>query len=203
MAYVINAGAHVLITFRGTLFNQLVMNTFHYRLTGTVIADGAAALNTLLTASIALDNMYNAWLNAIGDEVLNCVREGQWIDPFRYRKQTFAPAAQQGTAGTTSTPNTACVLTLASDEATRHGIGNKHLPGLPDSAMVGGTLGATQLGLMDALGTLAKATITQGANTFVPVIYNRANPPASFDVKQQFSNPFVRVQRRRTVGLGK
>lgn len=203
MAYVVSSGAHVLMTFRGTQDAQLVMNTWHYRLTGPIIADGAAALVNLVDVNVAAGNMFAAWKAVLSESVVDCVMEAQWIDPFRYRKVRQSGASTQGLAGHANACNQASVLTLASDEATRHGIGNKHLPGLPDDAQIDSLLGAGHLANMTNLGVLAKATITQGANTYVPVIYNRQSPAASFDVKVAFNNPYVRVQRRRTVGLGK
>lgn len=203
MAYTINTGSVVLVTFRGTLFGQDVMNTFHYRWDGPVLASGLTALIALIGTNPQMQANMALWQNCISEDVVDCRVIGQWIFPLRYRQYNTVMAAPTGSGSPCGTANVASVITLVADRASRHGVGNKHLPGLPLSSQEQGFLTNGQKVANTDFANAMAATVVMLGGIFQPVIYNRVNPAASMEVIGAEENLTVRVQRRRTVGLGK
>lgn len=203
MSYSISAGAMMGIRFQGSLFGQMVMNTFNYRYDGPIIANGLTFLNNLLTINATMQANCAIWQDCISSDVTDNRIIGQWIFPLRYRLYNAPMANATGTGGPASTANVASVVTLVSDLASRHGVGNKHLPGLPVDSQTQGFLTNPQLVNNGFLGVAMASPITILGGVLTPVIYNRTSPSSSLEVIGSEQNNRVRVQRRRTVGLGK
>lgn len=202
MAYVINSGAVMQVTLRASMYGQDVMNTLHYRYDGPVIASGLTYLTTFIGVNAQMQALQGLWRAQMSGDVVSCIVIGQWITPLRYRAFNTAQAAATGTLGVGATANVASCLTLVADRASRHGVGNKHLFGLPIDAMDLGALTPGQKALVDTLGVAMVSPIPHTGGVMQPIIFNRALPGDSMEVIGHITNPLVRVQRRRTVGVG-
>jgi hypothetical protein len=203
VAYIIHNGAFASITFRGVMHGQVVQNTFHYQYGGADLADGRLYLADFMTNMQPATKLYNRYFLSLSSDVGEIKMIGQWIHPIRYRPVVVVPAVQTGSRDVCPTSNVACVMSLTADVATRRGVGNKHLPGVATTDMDGGFI----LGdLIDKLSDLGNAAIlvinTGGGSSMTPVIYGRLAPDTSAQVTGFLVNDKVRVERRRTVGLG-
>lgn len=203
MAYTINNGAIMQVNFIGLMYGQRVMNTMHYRYEGPIVASGLTYLTTLLGVNPQMQALQTAWRNCMSEDVKECNVLGQWIYPQRYRVYHVPMAGGFGGQGVGSTANVGSCISMVADTASRHGIGNKHIPGLStDSADLGYLTPAAKLrnqGLADNMVT----TIVHAGGALNPVIYNRADPTASLPIIGSIVHETIRVQRRRTVGVGK
>ena len=215
MAYLIAANAVAEVTVESLLFGQEVQTTWHYQNDGPAIADGAAALAQLSLGFEGGTGPYDPYLACLASDVQVQRVKYQWIFPDRFRPIYTTPSVLVGQGAATETPNTACVLTLTGDIADRRGIANKHLPGLPANAMLNGLVSTIQKTFMDTLGNASKEFFTAGAQVYLPIIYGReraafekcgrvypALPVSKRPITGHLINPYVRVMRRRTVGLG-
>lgn len=218
MGYAVTANSVMQVTLRGTLFNQTVMNTFHYRVDsgGGVLADGAAALSQMNDALGIPDSFYDTYQRVLPPQVVNIIADLQWIDPDRFVKRTF-PVWPLGTgAFTATTPNLSAVLELRGDIADKRSIGTKHIPGLGGVAVAGGLVQAALLADLEEFGQQARLPQTVGGRTMTPIVFGRAR--AAYTDKFGVLHPAIgksyrpiteftvqttaRVMRRRTVGLG-
>lgn len=103
--------------------------------------------------------------------------------------------------------NVAQVITKTSVNATRWGIGSVHLPPPATTALnpVGGKWNAIQFGLLN---TVALHISNPWLSTILtdiwrPVLWSRANPLRVTEITSAAVQDTPRVERRRTVGLGK
>lgn len=204
MSYTISNGAVLQTLFRGTLYGQDVMNTFHYVYDGPVIPSGLLALINISSVNATMQANMALWRDCVSADVIDMRIVVQWIFPLRFRAFTTPMVPNIGNGGASLTANTASVVTLVADQASRHGIGNKHLPGLPTGSLDNGFLTNGQVVSNQDFGTaMASSILGFMGGALHPVIYNRAAPASSLLVVGAEVNPTVRVQRRRTVGLGK
>lgn len=203
VAYTINNGAIMAVAFQGTLYGQQIMTTFHYRYEGPVIASGQTFLQTFIGVNAQMQANQGLWRACISADCVSLEAAGQWIWPLRYRAYRVPMAGPTGDMGSANASNTASVITLIADEATRHGVGNKHLPGLAGGNQDQGFLTNPQIVANTDFSTAMATSVPLLGGVMQPVIYNRANPAASLDVVGAEVNQTVRVMRRRTVGLGK
>jgi hypothetical protein len=204
MAYEINNGAILQVLLRGNLFGQECMNTLHYRYSGPVAASGQALLETI-ALSPAFTAMEATWNACISQDVSNMNTALQWIYPLRYRAFTVPMIPAIGDAGVTGTANTAASIAFFADNATRHGVANKHIFGVPTNVMINGELSDayvnTKLSIFaESYKTPLFIAAGQGLD---PIIYNRQTPANSLAIVSYRVNTLVRTQRRRTVGVGK
>lgn len=203
MAYTINTGAFAQVRIQGKLFDQAVMNTYYYKFIGTPLVDGAGFMSSFLAGMDAPGKLYATYRSAVSADVIDLQLIGQWVYPFRYRAVRVLPGIRTGNRDSAMTPNVAAVMTLYSDEATRHGVGNKHLPGVPVVDADHGVLLDDYKTAVAAHGNQASLPIADGAgHDMRPYIFNRATPAASFEAVTYGVNDYVRTERRRTVGLG-
>lgn len=217
MAYAIASNSVVQLTVRSKLFNQTVINTFHWRWeVGTVpITDGASALDDLEGELEA-----NAWRDSyqamLAPQCLNGVADLQWIHPTRYQKRSYVFFPAGSNPLDTTVTNLAAALEFRADIATRRAQSTKHIPSVGGLTTVGGLLNNGFLGTMDDFRVVHMLPIALLAGTFRPIIYGRARPaytdshgvvhPAlpvsTLPITTSESKDTVRVMRRRTVGVG-
>lgn len=191
------------ITFRGKLFDQRVMTTHHYYYSGVTQADGRGWLLARLNAMLAAGKLYALWRGALSQSVINMEVVGQWIQNQRYRPIVVSPVVTVGSRGDANAPNAAMVVTLTSDLAGRHGVGNKHLPGVPYAEVTAGVLSAGQLAANGNYAFEATQQYDDGAgNVLTPCIYNRASPNLSRVITGYIVNDSIRTERRRTLRVG-
>lgn len=218
MADPIAVGWVLSATFRGELFNQLVMTTFNYEV--TEVPGGGAPSNILAitqfnTAFLAPGDMIDDYTNAMPVEYNLVAMDYQWIAPLRYRKVSKFDAAGPGNGGTTTTPNLAACITLAGDRATRRTVSTKHLPGLGGADIDDGILNGGAIARYGVVATQAQAAVVAAGTTYKPIIYGRfiapftkcgkdypGQPELTTLIEFGFPQVTARVMRRRTVGVG-
>lgn len=202
MPYAVPNGGILEVSIKGKFELQTFLSVFHYRITaagGT--ADGDAAIN----AADAILNVAGGFVDAYADALhADAILEDviyQWIHPKRYHRVRKAPVTLTGhVAGTKMPPNVSGPITKKSVTATRHSRGTLHMPAVPASFVIGGTISnAGQI----AYNNFALLVVSTGALLgYEPVLFNRLSPGLSEAIVEAYSETTSRVQRRRTVGLG-
>lgn len=206
MANVTN-GDMALVTFRGVLCGQTIMNTFGYRvqsLTGTpTITTWATALKNALIAGGGLKSRFLGCCPTVYELQELWV---QIIAPTRYSADKFAlnefgiyPDSEALTA------NVSSVITRRGDYANRSNVSTLHVPCGTNDVMLNN--GFITQDLKDALTLLSAQIIlpvtTAGTvSTVIPVIPSGGVPAAAVNITKAFPMDTARVMRRRTVGLG-
>ena len=201
MAYTIPVGGIVETIWMGNTAGQRTMTVLHWKNNGTVLSDGVSALGTI-TNWMKGGTVGTAYLAATAADWAAFRVQAQLIYPTRYRP-IQATWTGPGVGGASKTPNVGSALTRYGETANRHSIGTIHMPALPSENYNDGVLDAT---ITLALGNLLAywtANNSMGTtSTFQPVLYNRATPTNSVVVIGGTVQPQVRIDRRRTVGLG-
>lgn len=202
MPYVVPVGGIIEVTVEGRANNQVTLSVLHYRLIAAAgVPDGDAAAQALL-------NELNNPLDLIGAYAACCSNHfelvaisAQWIHPTRFHRNdqnSLIPNGQR--AGDMLPPNVSAAITKLADEATRHGRGTLHMPGVPAPEVLDGLVQANQLIRYDTLGVQIKKV--RQAGTMVPILFNRLAPTQSVVITATRSEETSRVNRRRTVGVG-
>jgi len=203
-----NAGDIVQITFRSTCLGSRIMLTHYYRLNNSVSGSDKDFLTSLLNA-LDPDNPETPgeyYRNCLPSNTVMQEVRGQIIYPVRTAYHSFFFSLQGNWPAVATTTNTAAALTLKTNKAGRSQKATKHIgPLAPDAqtaASLSGTYSAAVGSLADSLGQ----SITLGGGAIcTPIIYHKnADGPANkYDVVTgRYVNPYVRVMRRRTLGLG-
>jgi hypothetical protein len=214
--YAISAQSVCSVTMKSDLFNQQVMNVFHYMLDlpGGTLADGGSFLDSF-NARLVAAGFNDSYTDCLPAQCVTITQDLQWINPDRFVKKTY-DVNPAGSFGNTTISNIAGILMLRGDIAGKSSIGVKHLPGLGGTNVVDGKISAAYKAQLTAFGTLALAPVTVGARTMTPIIFGLPFPayvnkkgkaiPAK-PLTKRFVTQFTvedtsRVMRRRTVGLG-
>jgi hypothetical protein len=201
----VNNGAILEVIIHSTLAAQRQMTVLHYLLSDLgAPADQFSFLETVDDRLAAVDGIYTAIANVSGNDCEFQEVQLQWVHPFRYAYRRFASMPLIGQAPDACyPPNVAATITKKGEEAGRHSIGSVHLPNMPNNTAADGKWGPAMLALLTTLAGRLKAPFTLATpGTITPIIFNKAAPADSKPVFSTVVQPEVRVQRRRTVGLG-
>lgn len=218
MAYPVSQNSVCQLTYKGTLFNQVVMNTFHYRLeqSGGIVADGAAFLDDFFEVLNIPDGFNTLLMKTWSQAIVNVTVDMQWIDVDRFVKKEQVVVGAGNAAWVTAVTNLAATIELRGDMADKRGRGIKHLPGIGGTAVNAGKLEPAVVAAVRNFGEIAIIPVVVAQRTMNPIIFGRARPgytkpdgtvmpplPKSYRPITAFSVPdTVRVMRRRTVGVG-
>lgn len=206
----------LLLSYRGTIFGQRVLNTYWWRISALNLTNTPTvetACNQLIN-KVKVGNAFNTnFLNCMPAEYTLAEIWAQRVFPRRQLKVIFA-AGQAGTSGySCQTGNLQASITRRSEIAARGQTGGVRLI-LPESSDVSeeGLLTApfkATLGL-HAADMNSDITLAVGT-TITPVLQQTIPNPAkpdkrildgSVDIVQVVVMPEVRTLRRRTVGRG-
>jgi len=217
VAYAIPSNAIMQGTFRGQLFNQTVMNIFHWRWEqgATPIADGNAFYTAFHSELVAagLPALYAAMLPP---EVISIKLDLQWISPLRYRKVTFDSTSPGNAGFDTTVTNLQSALQFNGDRSGPRYTGVKKIPGLGGTAVDEGLLTPDVTGPLHDFAEQYKLGVGITAGFMRAVVYGRARaaytdckgvehpalPEQSIPITGYSIGETARVIRRRTVGLG-
>jgi len=196
------------ITLVGQCFNQRIMLSQHYRLT---------VANAPLTDEEAADLLGSYWDPFTATDprgkYLACLSTdyeavevwSQKIKPVRMRKRV-ATSEGSGTAGASEWTNCACALQLYTPYAGRQYISVKKVGPIATGSPLcsNGNLSVDYKNIIDDFGDAltAKAIFSSGDVEFTPCIYNPNKTPNYTYVDGHIVKNTLRVNRRRTVGLG-
>lgn len=195
----------------GRAFGQRILLTHHYRLT---------AINPAVSESDARDSLaIGVWNGVGGGDVLEttylaCLPPEYTLDYWRV--QMVGPVRRayvnfdRSTPGThlasARTVNLGAALTLRSDGAGRHEHGTKHIGPIPEgnTVMTDGLLTPAYKAIVNTFGLSLLSHVIDAAigADWTPIIYNKGAVPGFEIPINNTVGDTVRVQRRRTVGLG-
>lgn len=206
MAYGIDQYAQMIFTIKGTLYGQTVMNTMRYRYTSpTPIINGQAALGEFIAEAATGGGLYELWRDCVSTSVINIELWAQWIWPARYHKVVQFPVLSTGAWPSFALPaNSAMVVSRGPDLAIQGKVSNLHLPGVGSSSQTDGVLGVpVKLKLELFAQRSIEFILTASGWKFEPIVAPRLMPDVDWlYLTNNQVNPYVRVMRRRTVGLG-
>jgi len=195
------------VTFRGLYAGQKILMVRHYTNfgvfpAGTVQANLQEVIDDVAAAgTLDIETAYRATLPP--EYQLTEIR-AQQILATRSAYTSQFPGAAVGTWATSAlTGNRSSVITLRTPEAGRNQVANMKIGPAPDDSSVDGSLTVAYKAALAALGSKLVTTFTManGVVVLAPVIFHRATNTKT--VTGNFIlNPFARVERRRTVGLG-
>lgn len=206
----LNVGDIALVTAKGTLAGQTILNTFTYRCIDIGIDFGIeanVAMDDLVDAIVDPDpGLHTRLLDVMPSNYTLNYWTAQIIAPvrvYRFTGDTLDSAGASGSAA--STANLASVITRRGAFANRRNQGSLHVP-YPDllTETTPGLISAaflTDLNLLAANMLLTKTTPVHGC-VFKPVLYNPGATPAYSDLVAAFAQDTIRVMRRRTVRVG-
>jgi len=195
------------VTFRGSYAGQRIMMVRHYTNfgvfpAGTIQANLQEVIDDVAAAgTLNIETSYRAALPP--EYQLEEIR-AQLIKPTRSAYTLQALAAAPGTWATSAlTGNRSAVITLRTPDAGRDQVSNMHIGPSPDDSSVDGVLTVAYDTALSALASKLVTTFTManGVVVLAPIIYHRAAGTKSV-VNGFHINPYARVERRRTVGLG-
>lgn len=214
MAYPLEAGDIIEVSFDQVLFGQRVLNIRHYVCDNLPVDNSAHDMfDALLTALAAPTKVIESFLACASSQLSLEHVVFQRIKPSRYARYTRTV----GTAGDYDedcfTANTAYEVALRTDKATvRTGgvkkgqVGRWQGAGVPRTEISEGILSPAYQVKMNALGAALKEVLVDAnAVEWTPVLFHRGKtlPADLTDVITDYvSNTKVRTQRTRTVGKG-
>lgn len=214
MAYNLAIGDVIEVSFEQLLYGQRLLNIRHYVVT-TISTPQFANLDfdgweTSITGVGGITDKMKA-LASVDWSITGVVF--QRIRPTRNARYRIPENIVGSSPTQAKTPNVAATIYLTTDFATVHGgpfprgqVSNWHQGGIPVDAYDGGVVLGALSTQLNQLGTqLALPLVNGNGNEMSPVVYHRKAPTIdeSHDpIINHASNPYVRVMRRRTVGLG-
>lgn len=204
-------GNVVLVSFRGSCFNQRIILTHTYVVEGTgdptvPITNDYAEIAAQLEGGggVDVETPYRALLPE--EYSLETLRV-QMISPIRLAFQDTSYLNTPGTnVGDASAANRSVAITFRTQLAGRNQIATKHIGPVPDAAGTNGVVQNAYLQLMDNLAAALLSTfnipVIGGATVSLrPCIFHRATGSTTPLVGYTNGNT-LRVQRRRTVNVG-
>lgn len=210
MARNVQSGSILEVRLLQRMSGQRLMNVLHYTLTADV---GDTIDGDFITPIFLLEKFNGAGgivpmlkLMLSSTWAFEGI-DAQWIYPIRYTSTRNNVGVGPGAVGGPPAPqNVQATITKQSLFGSKHGKGSFHLGGMAASSYNLGTYLA--LFIVD-LANLAQELVEDvdvsavpGALLMTPTILNKAAPNQSFGFHEATAQNTVRVQRRRTVGLG-
>lgn len=185
----------VVFLFNGT---DEQINTFHYRITGTVPSDDDDTLSDIdaLTADLYSPIVGHMWSGVTHDRTEVLIENSAYAGFVIPRNSDL-----DGTQAEEPLAPQNCLLVIGRTAARRK-IAKKYLPTMCETDWTNGAFGTSAMTAADGFaGVWQSVTTTVGGLILSPVLYHRAthtfNPISS---AQAVSNPAI--QRRRRVGRG-
>lgn len=153
------------------------------------------------------DTLLSKYLDCISISSNSVVQRIQCISPSRlaFVERIGAGAWSAGTRGAVGLPsNVGSAITRRSLNGTRAGVGTLHIPA-PGPTDVADSLWIPPYRItLQALAakTVTPLTLLGGGAAMQPILWDRRFPGVIWDVVSAVPQPQVRVNRRRTVGVG-
>lgn len=201
----LQVGDKILVTVNNRLCSQVVLNTQRYTVTSVT---GSSSIDSCLIGLIAKIREASGWVTLLRNvypQNLQVVSVwAQVISPIRYRKVVVNVNQSGNREPDAVTANTAAVLTRFSEQASRAGISNMHIPIAPaEENYIDGELTGALITAMQTLGQaiVAPVTVTNPSAVYQPVV-NFSGLTSQANVAGYSVGTTGRVMRRRTVRVG-
>ena len=188
-----------------TQAGQQVMNVFHYQLDETGgVPDGKLTAQDFLTAVGAPGGLFEEIQQVIVEQINDIELYAQWILPTRYVAVRDPGGPYAGLViDDPLPPNNQVAITLRGPLANRHTLGRKGMIGVPRGWEANGLIVDPFLSNYQEAGDAMVLEVNAaGAIKFNPIIYNRTTPGEVVIIDSAQAQRTVRVERRRTVGVG-
>lgn len=204
MAFALNGGDVVQVTFRGTIFSQVCLTTFNFEYNGATITDGIGAFQDAADNMQVTTGLYTRYRNLMPVTWVGGQIWMQKIFSVRFRREVITPTQTSGLINDqVVSPADAVALLLVGNESGPRFRCVKHLPGLVAGSADAGELTPAAKDGYDLLALSAiSPVVVSGANELRPIILNRANPAFSSSITGGSTMPEIRTMRRRVVRRG-
>lgn len=205
MGYTVDPGAILQIQFEGRHAGQKVMTIMSWRYTGEASEDGPTLINEIEGQVIGAAGLFDQWLDCLSEDVIDCFRSYQWVNPVRYAYMSFVddPLKTGQVAEPALPPNVSQAVTRRALLAGRRMVSTLKLPGVPASQVVNGVLTDAQQGRLSSFGQVSiQQMVLASGNIMVPIPYSVTGWGEAEVLILQHAQSTVRIMRRRTVGLG-
>jgi len=206
MSYTVPTGAILEISFRSSIFNETILNIFHYRMLTTLgSVDGISTADSFvdmwdnITTGFSAKHMDWATTDVKYEQIV-----AQWIHPTRYARITYTPTNPHGENDPPTLPtNSSAVTTKRTNLAGRIGLGSIHWAGHPTASVLGNRIVQGIVDSMEATAGAALKTFALSADvSLFPIIWPRKAPFVPVDVTGYTTSTEPRTMRRRGVRLG-
>lgn len=186
------------VTMRGSLHGQLILNTFHYRVTAVGAGDATTALLTAFKAG--------PWTQikaALADEFSFDGNMAQRIRPLPplVGVDDFTAVGAGNVPGGSLPTSMAVVISKKTALAGRKYRGRVYLAGVSTAHESDSTLNVGGVGLFLNVANAMDNSLVEGTHAFTPVVYHRGDGTTT-DVTQCLVREILRNQRRRQVAKG-
>jgi len=200
------AGSVVLVSFRTTLFEQRVINTFQYYPIGTIDPDieYTEYLSNLITNMQALAGLFDKWSACVPADITAAVIRAQIVYPVRLRYVEVPVTVTPG-GGTANQSNVAISITRKSYVPGRHGLGRIQVPANSSDMALGkidpgNPLYTNGVALADQMIDPIPDPAT--SITWQPIVWASGAVAPTQAVFQTQLQDTARVMRRRTLRVG-
>lgn len=206
----ISIGDVVEVVVQSKLFEQQLMTVLHY-----VVGQAPTQQDQLVSQQDIIDllnaggtfDIITKYKQCLGNNATITGLTAQYIFPVRWRR-TREPLSVAGTSGANAvTANTSAMVIKYSAKAGKKNRGAIHMPALPGAALDDGNLNFGYVTDLNDLATQLEENLLEagGAGRWDPWILHRTVPLNGTGVVWEAHDipPTIRVQRRRTLGVGK
>lgn len=204
MPYQVDSGAVLQITLVQSMFQQTIVNSFHY-----LLGESGGPVDGIATADAFVDAWENP--NGIHPALALCQTQelkyvgilAQWISPIRYAYLFTLPAITQGNhIGAPEPPNVAAAVLCRNELAGDSSKGVKHVAGVPQSANNQGSLTPAYRATLNSFALTLITDFNVNGKTLSPILFRKAGPALGKRIDFADALETLRVIRRRTVGVG-
>jgi len=206
MAYAV--GDIIEITFRQSMFTQIILNVLHYRVvsstsSGSDVGDNQSTSDHFASLTGA-GQLIGDWSSSLGTTWEMDDVKAQKIAPVRSAYTTSTVAVLGQSPSRTEITNSAVVVSKRGTSGTRRAQGSIHFAGWPEQFITDGEWEAPVQTWWTALEPLLSANQIVAAipATLQPVIFNPGATPNWQTIAVWTLQPETRVMRRRTVRVG-
>lgn len=197
------------VVFESTLFEQRVLNTYHYICIAepAVPTDRYAIYTEMVNWIQIAGGLQETFLDMVSDQLtLDSIRI-QFRAPERFMYQRFTVNLPGNLTGDANTANIGASIERRGGEALRTNIGRLAVAGIPSASIVAGKITAPALVLLgDHAEVITQDAVLTGSAEFSPCLWteqpNGAPPIFQTYIYDAAPMTTARTQRRRTVGLG-
>lgn len=199
----------LLVSLRGRCFGQDIILSHTYFVT-TPPAGAPTTMDSLLATvnevlNVAPASLANTYRACLPTSYQLLETRAQRISPVRSAYRSQATVNAFGTHVDPATvANDSAAITMRTDFPGRDQVGTKHIGPIPDAVSVAGLLIAGYKATLQSLATalLTPIVLPAGGGTLTPCVFNQPTNTVTAVTASAIGEQ-SRVQRRRTVGLGK
>lgn len=192
----------------GHLFDQLTINTFHYKVevNDTAVAYDVADVPPVFESTV-WDPAGGGLASCLSDNLVEVTLVAQNIHPARYRAVPFVPTHDTGLLpGSSNSPGTSIVIRRFGALAGKKNQGRIYLPAIPDSSLNSGEITGVARPAFATAGPLTVAVLEIAPPPdfvrLVPILWSPARPTESVTLVGSIVDSVVRYQRRRELRVG-